>query len=248
MLNLGDEKIIIKSVEGHWKNKNGEWEVAPQVFKGQRSGFYTYNWDRDMTSSWTIESKSPRPIAFGISLPIKAPQMTTLRRVHSSLPIPLEVRFTLTDVNGGKATINIFADNSHQPLDLPTKEKREAYHGKDKTRSMFAWVQCDDLEAEGRHYAEGYMIDDSWGKRFEIRHSVGSGSESYYLDGLHKLAYEATKLNQTEYILPNLTTKSEGYSVTSTALVDLELRRVHAFKFALTTHTSTATHTFPIEY
>jgi len=217
------------------------------VFKGKQTGFFTYNWDRDTTSSWTIESKVPRQIAFGISLPIKAPQMTTLRRVHSSLPIPLEVRFTLTDVLGGKAEIHIFADNSHQPLDLPTKEKRETYH-KDKTKTMFAWLQCDDLEAEGRHYVEGIMIEDSWGKRFEIRHSVGSGSESFYLDGLHKLAYEATKNNQTEHIIPGLTAKNEGYAVTSTALIDLELRRVYAFKFSLTTHTSSSTQTFPIHY
>jgi len=240
--------MIIASLEGHYKNKNGEWELAPHIFKGQRTGFFTYNWDRDMRSSWTIESKSPRQIAFGISIPIKAPQMNTLRRVHSSLPIPLEIKFTLTDVNGAHATIHVFADNSHQPLDLTTKEKRKTYYANEKTRTMIAWLQCDDLEAEGRHYVEGYMIDDSYGKRFEIRHSVGSGSETFYLDGLHKLAYQATKANQTETIIPNLTTKNEGYSVTSSALVDLELRRVHAFKFSITTHTSSASQSFPIEY
>jgi len=127
LINMG-EKIIIKSYEAQYKNQNGEW-VSVDVLHGYRRGYYDYAWDHENTSR-PIEPKTPVSLALGIVLNVRARQVNCLRRIHHSLPIPLEVKFTLLDVNGGRCSIEIKADNETQPLSLSTKESRLEYYKK----------------------------------------------------------------------------------------------------------------------
>jgi len=246
MINMGDEKIIIKSVEAHYYNKS-DWIACDYTNQGRRQGNY-FTWDPADAGSRTVEPQTPYQIAFGASINVKSKQLNPLKRVHSSLPIPLEVRWTLTDVKGAKTIISVKADNDSQPLELVSRASQLAYYSSYTTYSLIAFISADDLEVEGRAYLTCWKDTGYSAARFEFQQSVGSG-HTIDLESIHKIAYLASKEGKDEYPIAELTRKGTAdHEIATFALVDRDLRRVYGFKTTLTTNTSSVTDSFPIEY
>lgn len=146
-----------------------EW-VDAETYTGSRSGFYNYHFNpsQDIIK---IGGENQIKLSTSTVIHIQAPQFEKMRRVHKSLPNPLEIQITFEEVNGTKSVINV--KNYNPPYNLITKEYAQTQW------SMPAefWIQCDDVELETRTFAVLSLDPDK--TRLEI--SSGERNKNRYL-------------------------------------------------------------------
>jgi len=254
LLNKGDAKLIIQQIKGEYMNVEKKWTDFDETRRGERRGYYNYSWVQNSESSLTVEPQKPTNIAFCGGIYIRQKQFDKHRRVHKSLPIPLQIRFTLIAVNGGTLTINVSADNEDQPLSLDTQSSRLKKQSLSYNESLtpVGYVQCDDLELETRAVADIYLIDTPSDRYWRLYSSiVNTSSQTYiYESQLKKLAYSFDSAKavdgRAEILLTDLCKENKelGLNCNFYQLLDVTNRFVYGLRVELTTNTSSVIKTF----
>jgi hypothetical protein len=226
--------------------KGDAWETV-KLLRGSRRGFWNYSWETAPRDSQAIAPKLPIKMALAVVLPVVAPQMTRRRALHPSLPNPLEIKFTVGNVDGGTTSIVIPAKSTIASLDLNTREKEIANNGGGKT--ILGWAQCDDTEAVGRiNAAIFFQARDGYENQWEIRQSLTNSYQTLTATELKKIGFKAAAEGKAESKLDSSSvTCNPGCSLNTYALVDVPRRRVYGIRFHLKTSTSESTASFLIK-
>jgi len=248
-VNRGESALVLTGWKAEYKSKTGEW-VQAKLLRGSRSRPWDYSYESGQLGSVSIPVKAPFKRALSITIPLGPPhnQMYRRRAIHHSLPNPMEVKFTVSDVNGGSTSIIIPAKSTVANLNLSTKASEQHSNG-GTGRTMLGWAQCDDTDAEGRIHASAWYIKrDGNEDSVEIRNSISGSYHTYKLTDLKKIGYNAAKEKKTEVKLDESSKESKPRSAVDTyALVDVVRRRAYGFRFQLKTSTSSATNSFVIK-
>lgn len=156
-----------------------------------------------------------------------------LRRIHSSFPDPLQIRFTLTDQHKRNSIITVQAMNG--PPDVPTLESFQA----DNRCKLYHWIQCDDTISDERLYiAVKYLKEDSV-RVLEI--SLRPKSVIYQVDErrLRRWAWDAIRKGVEEVWLEDVNWSIEdgAFGLQMAYLVDAEDQIVYGLKIKMWTQT-----------
>jgi len=229
-----------------YQDKDGNW-TPTDMRVGYRHGFYYYQWQHSGDQSMTFEPKDVNEFALSAVFQVSGPQMDRRRTLHRSLPSPLHVRFTLQEINGGSMVFQVTAERDLKELSLATRESELAKYENDATHVLCGFLSCDDLEAEGRVHATIWRVDDGREINWKIMYSQSNSYCWYSVSALKRRAWEAAQANASTIRLEGSCEASNGFSLESNALVDVERRAVYALQLKLTTHTGTAEGTFLLE-
>lgn len=142
---------MIQKTVGHFKDQDGKWQEC-KVERGRRTGVFTYQWERDSNTAFSLYGKSPTYMAWNHIVECKGLQFNTRRRAAKNLGQTVELKLTFTDVNGGSSSFTY----AHTNDPLPLRTKAEALTEENDNEKMWSWLQCDDVEAEGRLTVEGW--------------------------------------------------------------------------------------------
>jgi len=237
MLNRGESVLVINKWKAEYQ-RGKEWIECDILRRGRRTDRWRYDWEKDPTSSITINPKHPEMMSFSGGIQIKAKQGDSPpRRVHQSLPNPLFVRFTLIEVNGGSVQITVKHEN--EPIRYETQAsamKKRNGISDGETRVDIGYLQCDDLELETRLWIDCFRTDgSSYGRHYNI---ASHYTKTYvYEKNLNKLAYEAATEGKTEVPISEFTKFEDGLGMSTHMLIDKKLKRGYAFRFTLATNT-----------
>jgi len=247
-VNRGESPLVLTAWKAEYKNKAGEW-VQAKLLRGSRSRPWDYSYESGQLGSVSIPVKIPFKRALSITIPLGPPhnQMYRRRAIHHSLPNPMEVRFTVGDVNGGSTAIVIPAKSTVANLNLGAKAKEQRENG-GSGRTLLGWAQCDDTDAEGRiHASAWYVRRDGYEDAVEFRNSVSGSYHTCKITDLKKIGYNAAKEKKAEVLFTENSKEYKPHSCIEThALVDVARRRVYGVRFHLKTSTSSATNSFLI--
>src|SRR5690606_8671036 len=123
-------------------------------------------------------------MAVRAGITVKAPSYDKLRRIHHSLPNPLQIKIWMEDSNGGKSSIVVEYVNGPRALH-DEKSKR-----KDAGKEDLTFIYCDDLEAEYRIWVTVDTEQDSrWGTIVKYNNWTGSGGKYFYDSDFKKILY-----------------------------------------------------------
>eukprot|EP01116_Phalansterium_solitarium_P006188 TRINITY_DN18497_c0_g1_i1.p1 TRINITY_DN18497_c0_g1~~TRINITY_DN18497_c0_g1_i1.p1 ORF type:complete len:562 (-),score=118.71 TRINITY_DN18497_c0_g1_i1:513-2129(-) len=235
ILNKSEKVVLVSRVMVDYKAKDNEWKSLETLI-GSRRGFYNYSWEHNGTT-FRVEPMSSLDVAIQGRFEVRAPQFDRERRVHNSMPQPLELRITFEDSGDNKYVVNLQQINGQ--LDLVTRQKRDQYHG----RVSVFWAQCDDTEWQARSSAQVFIPEDQ--TYLEV-HTRSNQSTYLYPAALKKLAYQAVKEGTTEAEVTDLHYNEKCFDTHVYALVDPANTRVYALKFQLKSTTSSTTDYFLI--
>jgi len=231
LFNKSDEELAITSVTTEYQDKSGQWIPTDKCFLGSRWGSYDYSFDD--TNNFNISSKAQQDMAIRALIKIDRPQFTARRRMHSSLPQPFVLRITFTDSNNATSVLTVTHINSKSLSDAVDSRKSEEER---ISHPVHFWVECDDIEGEGRIHASATSMEDD--KYVEV--CLQDRGLNLYVDDVRKLAFEGVRDNKTEVELKDKW-EEKSCSVRGYALIDLKNKRAYALKFNLKTATSSAT-------
>jgi len=208
--------FFVTKVDSEYQDTQGNWVPCNSSGIGSKSGYYNYNWSR-APYNIPFSKKDSTLSALRADITIKnANQADRNRRVHSSLPYPLHVRFTMTDNNSKttKLTVLCYHENTIESI-IAQKDKKE----KDAGSPFDLWVTCDDVPAIHRVYIGGYHHKE------EHQYRLATAGSSQYItqDTLYGCVWKAIKEKRSEFSL-GFPSKKEGdpWSIEVFVLIDLE--------------------------
>jgi len=126
-----DEPIFLTKVDSEYLNSSGQWVPTESSDFGSKSGYYNYNWSRKPYNI-AFSKKDSALSALRADIPISNfPQADQKRRVHYSLPYPLNIRWILTDNTGKstKFTVECYHEDKLEPISKEKKRKRKPQVG-----------------------------------------------------------------------------------------------------------------------
>jgi len=235
LANRTQSTLSVEKVTAEYKCED-KWVPVKACLIGTRRRFFDYNYDLRGDTNFKIASKVTYDLAVRASIQVKAKVFDDRRQIHQSL-LPLQLRVTFLDMDGGTAVVEIDVKSNQTQVELPNKEKIL----KDLKLEPLLWSQCDDPELLGRIWVVAGMDESG---DLNIRNS----QYGYCLSkaSLDAAAYTAVKegVSELEY-------KDLAYScvdglctVKGYFLVDLENCLVYGMKFELKTSTSRVVDSF----
>jgi len=246
--NNENKMIVVKSISSEYCNSAGKW-VAAKTYVGRRIGSYNYDWKLDRLSSdpegahITLSELAQYDVAVRTDLPAKGRVFSTLYRAHQSFPQPLKLKITF-ELNNGEQAI-IFEEQVNEPLPLATKESRIAEYA--HSQKVLHWASCDDTEKLYRLFVAVHTSNDDPNQLFVYIPIISSWSIDVRPEMFAEIAYLATKAKKAEWEMnEKWKYDAQGFSVTSTALVDVSKQVMYAIRFVLKTTTSSVTTCFAI--
>lgn len=266
MLAIDNVAVEYQTTDGKWLGHESEADgnnLIPQVaLVGTRGGHHYYSWQSER--SFTVRPLSTEQMAVGLvfHIPLSADThfVEQHRRLHRSLPSPLNVRISFMDAEGHKSVLTSVAVNP--PLVLTTNKKEIS-----RSCVKYSFFQrVDDADAESCVWV-GVASEFPSNHGLDLE-KVSADAPVDYLQlysndmncclragELLKLAWLAAQANANEIAIASFkgrdAKEQEGTrSCVAFALVtsptDAVPAYAYALKFVLTTNTGTATHYFKL--
>jgi len=232
VFNPTEQEVILTNIKSEYQTKEGKW-VDTELRLGSKGGYYRYSFgSHNSEEGFNVGANERLDLATESVIMVQAQQFAKERKIHKSLPSPINIRITFADKEGHASAIVISYTNS--PLQLKTLESIEQKNSK---KAAF-WLQADDLEAETRNHI---AIFESLPERIEISGPLDTNLWIYQNTLRHYL-YSATKEKRSEYPIETFTKADteHGIAISGKALVDLEEHYVYGLAFELKTNTSSA--------
>ncbi|KAL6050730.1 hypothetical protein QOT17_019615 [Balamuthia mandrillaris] len=236
LFNPSEKEVALVSIKSEYLDKDGQWKAPKETRLGQKSGYFSYSMGGYDTAGFNVAPNERLNLVVRTELEVHAPQFDRERRVHHSLPQPLHTRITFEDKDGNKKVIEM--EQQNPPLVLQSKEAKLSSLSDRQT--FQAWIEADDLEAEGRVWAL-VATEETYGTCVQVSGYDNFGKYLYKSD-FERVLYKARKGKLTEVLLEEKVADNKGYSIAVTALVDLEHDYVYSLRFDLSTNTSRVTH------
>jgi len=220
------EPVYLVKIESEHKNKEGLWVANARTLIGSKLQYYNYRWNQ-APYNIAFSMKSSELLALRAGITIDRPLLGNKRRVHNSLPYPLELRFTLTDNNGKSTKLSVLCYHDNKITDLPTREIKQKENGE-----FDWWLQCDDTELLYRMWTAGkYNVS---AHRYAV--SIANQVWNINQDKLDEAVWKAIQSKASEVLLESA--KENGGFTECFAVVDLEKSHAYALHVKLKTTTS----------
>lgn len=258
MKNNSTNQTVITLFSSEYLNKEGKWVPTAGTAWGHKSSPYYYPCQNPGED--TLLELTPGQvdrIALRARIDISGPSLENRpRRIYSTLPSPLKIRFSWTDSDSRKSSIEISCSNS--PPQFRTKEELE----KSRSLPLVFMATCDDTVCEerialtvcsfanltpalscpdpSRHF-QAYLNEKE--QRVELENKLMSSNMYLHAQDIRKYAHFAAKEGKSEIDL-DLTYDSNGFVAAYSLLVDVAEKHGYAIKAHLKTTTSSNTSFF----
>ncbi|CAG8592219.1 2292_t:CDS:2 [Paraglomus brasilianum] len=236
--NNSHSPLSIVQIESEILSKSGEWQPALTYSGSKRSEFY-YETNSEADAIIRLGAQSVIKLAIKAKYTLDYTKYKSLtggpRRVHSSLPNPCSIRYTVRDQEGKKSSIVVQAFNS---ASFPTQTSYEA----DRKVKLFYWIQCDDVESEERMYIP-IEHKPGWTNQNVLEIWIKEASRKPFIDAetLKRWAWLASKEGggneQFELKDWNWEDSSGTYAIKFFALFSKKERKIYGMKVTLKTKT-----------
>jgi hypothetical protein len=229
-VNKESNPASIVNIDIQYKDHDGEWKNAADVRLGvayQSRYGVEFSWFENGTHLNFIEHFT-QTVALQCSVTAQgSPGSDNYRRARTpkSLPQPIQFKIRIQDDDNKQKTVIV--EQANRPLDVSTKESQE----KSWSKSIHAFVYCDDCEDDDRIYTAIYKDSDDIVLRFS--HGTYYTLDSKYFKGLE---FKAQETNVTEMELENFEYKTSTNEFKTTAL--FYKNKIYAFKIYLKSRTS----------
>jgi hypothetical protein len=234
--NKSGDTLSVVSTTMEYEDSDKSWKPCTEVAIGTSyNGYYgrEYQWFENGTSFNMEKNETINLSVSGAVTVTGTPGSTNFlrARAHQSLPQPLKLRVTMTDINGKQKSIVV--EQLNRSLDLYTKDSVKSSWSLEKDIDYF--VYCDNTDTLDRTFVALYRANEN-----ELTIRLSSG---YYYTWdkktIKSYAYSAKEKNVSELELPDMSSDSIKLSL----LVDLERTHGYALRIQLQTGTGSVDET-----
>ncbi|KAG9300193.1 hypothetical protein G9A89_002639 [Geosiphon pyriformis] len=240
--NSSDSPVSIIQIEAEVQGSDGEWKTA-RAYSGVKDSDY-YNMPGEHDAIITYQGQTISKIALRAKYALDYTKYRSYtngpKRVHTSLPNPCNIRFTIKDQHSEQAQITVQAFNNGNFINRKSYEQ-------DQRLQLYHWVQCDDVSSEERMYLP-IAHKPGFTNQNVLEVWIKPSSRRPYIDAetLRKWAWLANKEGKEEYELKdwNWADDSGSFHMKFYALFDKEEKKVYGMKISMKTTTSSVIDSF----
>ncbi|RUP51707.1 hypothetical protein BC936DRAFT_146397 [Jimgerdemannia flammicorona] len=243
--NTSEETASVVNIVAEYLDHDGNWAPAT-VRSGQKASEYWYDIKCAHDTFLPFEPKATSKLSLQFETDIDPTKYKSLdnriRRIHTSLPDPLHVRFTLIDQHNRTSIITIQAVNG--PPNVPTRASYES----EFNCSLHHWIQCDDMVSDERLFIPIKHVEEGGERVLEI--GLKPMSTTYRVDQnrLRRWAWEAVQKGVEEVWLEDVDWSAEdnNFGLKMACLVALEDQVIYGLKVMMWTQTGKVEECFEV--